>query len=56
MLEYACQGHFAPGSMLPKVEASVDFAEKTGNKAIITTLDSVCDAILTEQVGTIIKA
>ncbi len=56
MVEYSYQGHFAPGSMLPKVEASVDFVKQTGNKAIITTLDSVCDAILTEQVGTIIEA
>lgn len=55
MTEYCNQGHFAPGSMLPKVEATIDFVETTGNKAVITTLDSVCTAIETEEVGTIIR-
>lgn len=54
MLKYAGEGHFAPGSMLPKVEATVDFATATGNKAIITTLDAIHEAIETEKVGTII--
>lgn len=55
MLKYASEGHFAPGSMLPKVEATIDFANSTGNKAIITTLDAVYQAIETETVGTIIS-
>lgn len=55
MLQYCYEGHFAPGSMLPKVEASIDFTSATGNQAIITTLDSVCEAIETNQVGTIIR-
>ncbi len=55
MLEYCKQGHFAPGSMLPKIEATIDFVNSTNNKAIITTLDAICDSIETEQVGTIIS-
>ncbi len=38
--EYAGQGQFAPGSMLPKVEAAVKFAEsKPGRTALITLLE-----------------
>ncbi len=55
MIEYAKQGHFAPGSMLPKVEATVDFAMKSKNTAIITTLENVVEAIDTGKVGTIIS-
>lgn len=55
MLEYAQQGQFAPGSMLPKVEATIDFANTTGNKAIITTLECVFEAITDESVGTIVS-
>ncbi len=34
--EYIAQGHFAPGSMLPKVQAIVDFVQTTGNVGLIT--------------------
>lgn len=45
-VEYIRQGHFAPGSMLPKVQAAVDFAEsKPGRKALITLLEKSRDAI-----------
>ena len=38
--EYIQQGQFAPGSMLPKVEAAVKFAEsKPGRTALITLLE-----------------
>lgn len=38
--EYIKQGQFAPGSMLPKVEAAVKFAEsKPGRTALITLLE-----------------
>jgi carbamate kinase len=30
------EGHFAPGSMRPKVEAILQFLEKTGNRALVT--------------------
>ncbi|MPM91585.1 Carbamate kinase 1 [bioreactor metagenome] len=44
--EYMAQGHFAPGSMLPKIEAAVKFVEsKAGRKAIITSLDKAADAL-----------
>lgn len=44
--EYISQGHFAPGSMLPKVQAAVDFANsKPGRTALITLLEKSRDAI-----------
>jgi len=44
--KYVGEGHFAPGSMLPKVEAAIKFVEsKPGRKAIITSLDKAVDAI-----------
>ncbi len=44
--ELASQGHFAPGSMLPKVQACVQFAEsKKGRVAIITSLDKALQAL-----------
>jgi carbamate kinase len=33
---HIAEGHFAPGSMLPKVEACVHFVEKGGGTAVIT--------------------
>ena len=43
---YAAEGQFAPGSMLPKVEAAVKFAEsKPGRKALITLLEKAKDGI-----------
>lgn len=44
--EYIAQGEFAPGSMLPKVEAAVRFAESGKNKrALITLLEKASDGI-----------
>lgn len=44
--KYIEEGHFAKGSMLPKVEASVKFAKsKSGRKAIIASLDNCLKAI-----------
>ena len=38
--EYIRQGQFAPGSMLPKIEAAVEFAvSKAGRKTLITMLE-----------------
>ena len=40
------EGQFAPGSMLPKVEAAVKFAEsKPGRTALITLLEKARDGI-----------
>lgn len=44
--EYCKQGHFAPGSMLPKVQAAMEFANsKKGRKALITSLEKAKDGI-----------
>jgi len=44
--QYAAQGQFGAGSMLPKVEAAVDFVRSApGRKAIITSLDLGLDAL-----------
>ena len=43
---YADEGQFAPGSMLPKVLAAIDFAEsKPGREALITLLEKAKDGI-----------
>lgn len=52
--DYINQGHFAKGSMLPKVEACVDFVESTTNgKALITSLQKAKYALHGET-GTVI--
>ena len=51
--QYIKEGHFAKGSMLPKIEASVKFVEETGKKAIITSLLKAKEA-LNNQNGTVI--
>ncbi len=49
------EGHFARGSMLPKVEAALSFVEATENKvAVIASLEKANDA-LKFLTGTIIK-
>jgi carbamate kinase len=42
---YVLQGHFPPGSMLPKVEAAIQYVSNGGKRAIITSLNSLCDAV-----------
>lgn len=45
--QYIREGHFAPGSMLPKVEAAVKFAESgKGRTALITLLEKAKEGIL----------
>ena len=45
-LRYINEGHFAPGSMLPKVQAAMKFVKAyPDKKAIITSLDSVMPAL-----------
>ncbi len=52
--KYIAEGHFAPGSMLPKVEAAIKFVEsKPGRKAIITSLDKAVEALKGESGTTI---
>ena len=51
---YCEEGHFAPGSMLPKVQAAMKFVRANpGKKAIITALDKAIDA-LEGKTGTVI--
>ena len=42
---YVAQGHFKPGSMLPKVEAIIAFLEAGGRQAIITDSEHVAAAL-----------
>jgi len=53
---YIGQGEFAPGSMLPKVEACMDFVRNSdcGATALITSLSRAADA-LEGKTGTLIK-
>ena len=44
--KYMAEGQFAPGSMLPKIEAAVKFVEsKPGRITIITSLDKAVEAL-----------
>ncbi len=54
--KYIVEEHFAEGSMLPKVEAALTFAEsKKGRKVLITSLDKAQDALL-GKTGTLISS
>ncbi len=54
--KYIQEGHFAPGSMLPKVKAAMNFVEsKEGRKAIITSLEKAKEAINGLTGTTIVK-
>ncbi|SES88878.1 carbamate kinase [Anaerobranca gottschalkii] len=45
-LKYIDEGHFAPGSMLPKVKAAIKFAgSKPGRKTLITSLEKAKEGI-----------
>ena len=50
--KYCGEGHFAPGSMLPKVKAAISFA-KTGGSAIIASLENAGKAVRGES-GTVV--
>lgn len=53
--KYIEEGHFAPGSMLPKIEAAKEFAlSKKGRRALITSLEKASQGIRGET-GTIIE-
>ena len=53
---YVDEVQFAPGSMLPKVQAAVKFAgSKPGRSALITLLDRAADGIA-GKTGTIVRA
>lgn len=53
--KYIAEGHFAPGSMLPKIEACLEFVEQTDKGvALITSLQKAKDA-LNGETGTVIR-
>lgn len=54
--EYAANGEFAPGSMLPKIEACISFLDNNPQgRAVIASLENAKTA-LTGESGTVIKA
>ena len=44
-LRYLAEGHFPPGNMGPKIEASINFIQAGGRRAILTCPGRVLDAI-----------
>jgi carbamate kinase len=53
MRALAAEGHFASGSMGPKVEAACRFVEQGGSHAVITDLANILDAVAGET-GTVV--
>ncbi|MGD1819492.1 MAG: carbamate kinase [Pleomorphochaeta sp.] len=53
--EYIDEGHFAPGSMLPKVQAIVDFVESTGNMGLITDPANLYNALHGDEGTKVVK-
>ena len=54
--EHAAAGQFARGSMGPKVEAALRFVEAGGNRAVITSLEHIADAVTSDDAGTVLTA
>lgn len=52
--KYCEEGHFAPGSMLPKVKAAISFAQ-CGGKAIIASLENAGKAVKGESGTTVYR-
>ena len=48
---YLRDGHFAPGSMLPKIQALIEFVAATGNEGLITNPENLVAAVA-GQTGT----
>ncbi|MCA9990756.1 MAG: carbamate kinase [Ardenticatenaceae bacterium] len=53
--QYLAEGHFAPGSMAPKIQAAIRFVRETGNPALITNPPNLARALRHES-GTWIVA
>lgn len=54
--QYLAEGHFAAGSMAPKIEAIISFLENGGPKAIITQPGSISRALRGETGTTVVRA
>lgn len=54
--QYIKEDQFAPGSMLPKVEAAIDFVKNSnGGETVITSLENL-SAVIEGTGGTVVKA
>ncbi len=53
-IRYKEEGHFAPGSMLPKIESVIRYLKNGGKKAVITSPSGIEDAIKGKTGTTII--
>jgi carbamate kinase len=42
---FLAQGHFPPGSMGPKIEAAVQFVQKTGKRSVIASIENIESAV-----------
>ena len=42
---YLREGHFPSGSMKPKVEAAVEFVQNGGERAVITSIETIEEAV-----------
>jgi len=49
--QYMAEGHFAPGSMKPKIEAVIDFLQRGGREALITNPENI-ERALQGETGT----
>lgn len=54
--QYCKQGEFAPGSMLPKIEACIEFVEQSNHKTALITSLKKAKLALKNQTGTIIHS
>lgn len=53
--KYSDEGQFAPGSMLPKIQAIVDYVESTGNLGMITDPEHIPSALKGEAGTRIVR-
>jgi carbamate kinase len=51
---HAAAGEFGSGSMGPKVEAALRFVEAGGERAVVTSLENIADAVTGDAVGTVL--
>jgi carbamate kinase len=49
--QYLEEGHFAPGSMYPRMQAIVDFLEGGGKEALVTNPENI-ERGLADETGT----
>ena len=52
---YMEQGHFPPGSMQPKIEAAIHFLQSGGKRALITSIDTIEEAVKGETGTEIVR-